>query len=163
MGMKPVAKGKVVVRVLVILLMTMLLFTSTATPVYAKDGPSPFSQAITLRISALKLIGIRIENNFLLQAGVEPTPWRLFQLHAEVMQLKSVYDQISDVLSTSPSDTMVLNALADVQNRAQGIVDDISMTMPPDNQRMRELLEQFSSAAQAIIDMANSLIIRAPM
>ncbi len=158
MGIKNMVTGKVAVRVLVILLMTVILFTSMATPVYAGVEPSPWRQVITLRIAAIELAGIRMENAVLLRAGVEPTPWRLNRLQAEVYQLNAIYDRINAVLSVPPEPSRVREALVDVRDRAQGIVDDIRMTDPPDPQRVRELLAQVSDAAQAIADWANRLL-----
>ncbi|UCH51871.1 MAG: hypothetical protein JSV54_03765 [Chloroflexota bacterium] len=165
MGIKTIVTGKGAVRVLVVLLMSALLFTTVAAPVYAGVEPSPFKALVNKLNSVVNVLEeIRMHVDAVLVLPPEPClvvppepchKGTVNMLNAKAHQLNILYDRIA-TLGPPPDDSKVREALMNVRDAAQAIVDDIRLGYPPDP--CREAMGDVSDAAQAIVDLANRLL-----
>jgi len=165
MDIKNTAKWGLSIKILAILGMSLVLFTSVAAPVFAGVEPSPWQpqinqlNAVTYNLAQIN----RHVNKAIIRAGVEPTPWQpqVNQLEAIANQLQVLNGRVNavlEVLACPPDDIRVLDALANVRGGAQAIVTDIRLSCPPDDQRVREALAEVSDEAQAIVDLIDTFL-----
>jgi len=157
MGIKTIVTVKWAVRVLVVMLMSALLFTTVAAPVYAGVEPSPFKALVNKLNSVVNVLEeVRMHVDAVLVHPPEPClEGAVNMLNAKAHQLNVLHDRIA-ALGPPPDDGKVREALMNVRDAAQAIVDDIRLGYPPDP--CREALGDVSDAAQAIVDLANRLL-----
>jgi hypothetical protein len=154
------ATGRLSIRILAMLGMSLVLLTSVSAPVFAGVEPSPWQPQINqLNAVANNLAEInRHVDKIIIRAGVEPTPWKaqVNQLEAMAHQLGVLNGRVSavlEVLGCPPDDNRVLDALQNVRDGAQAIVTDIRLGTPPDDNRVQDALQEVSDGAQSIVDL----------
>jgi hypothetical protein len=165
MHTKDMATGRLSIRILAMLGMSLVLLTSVSVPVFAGVEPSPWQPQINqLNAVANNLAEInRHVDKIIIRAGVEPTPWQpqVNQLEAMAHQLQVLNGRASavlEVLGVPPDDDRVLDALQEVSDGAQAIVTDIRLSTPPDDDRIRDALQEVSNGAQAIVDLVDTFL-----